>query len=148
MIAQHGRGRESKSAANPRARFLPDAVTRGPRGPLFRAGNADKAPMLSLQLGRKNIRRARMRQQRASSTCSCITRGLSLSARAVKSQQESVEAVLGGERPLPCFEACWLDDAGCLFRSITRHTKLSPKDQLCLGLNSMATPNAGFSDYT
>lgn len=48
MIAQYGRGRGSKTAANQRARFLPWSLTRGEaKVLLFRAGRADKAEMLS-----------------------------------------------------------------------------------------------------
>lgn len=47
MIAQCGRGRGSKTAASQGACFLPVSATGAPRAPLLRAGNADKAAMLS-----------------------------------------------------------------------------------------------------
>lgn len=55
MIAQCGRGRGSKTAASQGACFLPGSATRAPRAPLLRAGNADKAVMLSavIRTGKK-----------------------------------------------------------------------------------------------
>ena len=137
MIAQCGRGRGSKTAASQGACFLPGSATGAPRAPLLRAGNADKATMLSavIRTGEeKKIRPLRTRQQWASSTCLCFIGSLRLSTQAGKFQHWRVGEIL--ERNLhpewPCFLFhVWLDDAACLQAShpaiTTREVLLRPE---------------------